>query len=83
MATYPQGVSSFIPDYQPYEPDLNFTANVLQLKQTQYDQNWSKLNNIYGQIVNAPLSHAESAKRRSNTMKQTKERNVWIDREIQ
>ena len=68
MATYPQGVSSFIPDYQPYEPDLNFTANVLQLKQTQYDQNWSKLNNIYGQIVNAPLSHAESAKRRSNTI---------------
>jgi len=68
MATYPQGVSSFIPDYQPYEPDLNFTANVLQLKQTQYDQNWSKLNNIYGQIVNAPLSHSESAKRRSNTI---------------
>lgn len=68
MSTYPQGVSSFIPDYQPYEPDFNFALNALQLKQTQYDQNWSKLNNIYGQIANAPLSHGESAERRANTL---------------
>ena len=69
MANYPQGVTSFIPDYQAYQPDFNFTANVLQLKQTQYDQNWQKLNNIYGQILNAPLTHDESAKRRDNTFK--------------
>jgi hypothetical protein len=69
MATYPQGVSNFIPDYQPYQPDFNFTANVLQLKQTQYDQNWQRLNNIYGQILNAPLTHGESVKRRDNTLK--------------
>lgn len=68
MATYPQGATSFIPDYQPFEPDLNFAANVLQLKQTQYDQNWSKINNVYGQIVNAPLSHPESIRRRANTV---------------
>ena len=47
MAQYPQGVTTFIPDYQAYQPDFNFTANVLQLKQTQYDQNWNRLNNIY------------------------------------
>jgi hypothetical protein len=69
MATYPQGVSTFIPDYQPYQPDLNFTANILQLKQTQYDQNWQKLNSMYGQILNAPLTHDESVKRRDNTFK--------------
>ena len=69
MATYPQGVSTFIPDYQPYQPDFNFAANVLQLKQTQYDQNWQRLNNIYGQILNAPLTHDESVKRRDNTLK--------------
>ena len=57
MAQYPQGVNTFIPDYQPYEPDLNFTANVLQLKQTQYDQNWNRLNSMYGQLLNAPLTH--------------------------
>jgi hypothetical protein len=68
MAQYPQGVTSFIPDYQAYQPDFNFTANVLQLKQTQYDQNWNKLNNIYGQLLNAPLTHEESIKRRDNTL---------------
>ena len=69
MAQYPQGVNTFIPDYQPYEPDLNFTANVLQLKQTQYDQNWNRLNSMYGQLLNAPLTHDESIKRRDNTIK--------------
>lgn len=69
MATYPQGVSTFIPDYQPYQPDFNFAANILQLKQTQYDQNWQRLNNIYGQILNAPLTHDESVNRRDNTLK--------------
>ena len=68
MATYPQGVSTFIPDYQPYQPDFNFAANILQLKQTQYDQNWQRLNNIYGQILNAPLTHDESVNRRDNTL---------------
>jgi hypothetical protein len=69
MAQYPQGVSTFIPDYQPYEPDLNFTANVLQLKQTQYDQNWNRLNSMYGQLLNAPLTHDDSVKKRDNTLK--------------
>jgi len=69
MAQYPQGVSTFIPDYQAYQPDFNFTANVLQLKQTQYDQNWNRLNNIYGQLLNAPLTHGESINRRDNTLK--------------
>jgi hypothetical protein len=69
MAQYPQGVTDFIPDYQAYQPDFNFTANVLQLKQTQYDQNWNRLNNIYGQILNAPLTHDESTKKRDNTFK--------------
>lgn len=69
MSTYPQGVSTFIPDYQPYQPDFNFAANVLQLKQTQYDQNWQKLNNMYGQLLNAPLTHDESVSRRDNTFK--------------
>lgn len=69
MATYPQGVTTFIPDYQAYQPDFNFTANILQLKQSQYDQNWTRLNNIYGQLLNAPLTHDDSVKKRDNTFK--------------
>jgi len=70
MATYPQGVTDFIPDYQPYQPDLNLTANVLQLKQTQYDQNWESLNKVYGQIYNAQLTHDQSIKNKDRMVKQ-------------
>ena len=70
MATYPQGVTDFIPDYQPYQPDLNTTANVLQLKQTQYDKNWESLNKVYGQIYNAQLTHDDSIKNRDKMVKQ-------------
>mgnify|MGYP000609081504 CR=1 FL=1 len=70
MATYPQGVTDFIPDYQPYQPDLNLTANVLQLKQTQYDKNWESLNKVYGQIYNAQLTHDQSIKNKDKMVKQ-------------
>ena len=57
MATYLQGVTDYIPDYQPFQPDFNFYANVLQTKQNQYDKNYNELNNIYSDIINAPLTH--------------------------
>ena len=57
MATYLQGVTDYIPDYQPFQPDFNFYANVLQTKQNQYDSNYNELNNIYSDIINAPLTH--------------------------
>jgi hypothetical protein len=60
MARYPQGVSTFIPQIQPYQVDFNFVNNVLQAKQNQYDQNWKQLNKLYGQIYYADLTHDES-----------------------
>ena len=60
MARSPQGVSSFIPQIQPYQVDFNFVNNVLKTKQNQYDQNWKSLNKIYGQIYYADLTHEDS-----------------------
>ena len=60
MARYPQGVSTFIPQIQPYQVDFNFVNNVLQAKQNQNDQNWKQLNKLYGQIYYADLTHDES-----------------------
>lgn len=60
MARYPQGVSTFIPQIQPYQVDFNFVNNVLKAKQNQYDQNWKQLNKLYGQIYYADLTHDES-----------------------
>jgi len=70
MATYLQGVTDYIPDYQPFQPDLNFYANVLQTKQTQYDSNWKSLNNVYADLHNADLTHDLNIKKKDNLLKQ-------------
>ena len=70
MATYLQGVTDFIPDYQPFQPDLNFYGNLLQTKQTQYDSNWKQLNNLYGQLYGADLTHDLNIKKKDELLKQ-------------
>ena len=70
MATYLQGVTDFIPDYQPFQPDLNFYANVLQTKQTQYDNNWKQLNNLYGQLYSADLTNDLNVQKKDQLLKQ-------------
>lgn len=69
MATYLQGVTDFIPDYQPFQPDLNFYDNVLRTKQTQYDTNWQALNNMYGQYYNAELTRDDNIQKRDKHLK--------------
>jgi len=56
MATYLQGVTPYIPQVQPFQEDLNFYSNVLQTKQQQYDSNYKKLNQVYGQYFYADLT---------------------------
>ena len=56
MATYLQGVTDFIPQVQPFQPDLNFYGGLMQTKQNQYDQNWNSLNKMYGQYFYADLT---------------------------
>lgn len=71
MATYIQGVTDYIPQYQPFQPDFNFFAGVVQKKQEQYDQNWSKLNSLYGKFLNAPLTREDNIKNREQYFKQS------------
>jgi hypothetical protein len=70
MATYLQGVTDYIPDYQPFQPDLNFYGNLLQTKQTQYDTNWKQLNNLYGQLYGAELTHDQNIQKKDGLLKQ-------------
>ena len=70
MATYLQGVTDYIPDYQPFQPDLNFYANLLQAKQSQYDSNWKQLNNLYGTLYGADLTHDQNIKKKDELLKQ-------------
>jgi hypothetical protein len=69
MATYLQGVTDYIPQFQPFQPDLNFYANVLQTKQTQYDTNWKALNKMYGQYYHADLTRDENVDKKEDYLK--------------
>lgn len=70
MSTYLQGVTDYIPQFQPFQPDLNFYANILQTKQTQYDNNWKALNNMYGKLYNADLTRDGNINKRDTYLKE-------------
>lgn len=69
MATYLQGVTDYIPQFQPFQPDLNFYGNVMQTKQTQYDSNWKALNKMYGQYYYADLTREDNTEKRETYLK--------------
>ena len=69
MSTYIQGVTDYIPQFQPFQPDLNFYANALQTKQNQYDTNYKALNNVYGQYFYADLTHGDNLKKKDELVK--------------
>jgi hypothetical protein len=70
MGTYLQGVQSIIPSLQPVDNGLNVVANLLQLKQSQYDSNYKSLNKLYGQYYYADLTRKDNVEKRDNTVKQ-------------
>lgn len=70
MATYLEGVQSYIPALQYYQPDLNLLANVLEKKQNQYDRNFNAINDIYGKYFYADLSRDDNRERKDAMLKQ-------------
>ena len=62
MARYPQGVTSFVPSYQAYQPDFTTMSKMLGIKQNQYDQNWDRLNQVYGSLLYGDTTHEQSQK---------------------
>ncbi len=56
MATYLQGSTDYIPQIQPFQPDLNFYKGVMDTKESQYKAGFDKVSNIYGQLLNSPLT---------------------------
>jgi hypothetical protein len=69
MATYLQGSQDYIPQIQPFQPDLNLYANILQTKQTQYDTNWKAMNKVYGQYFYADLTRDGNIERKEELLK--------------
>jgi hypothetical protein len=68
MATYLSGVTDYIPQLQPFQPDLNLYSNVLQTKQTQYDTAWKAINKVYSQYFYADLTREDNLKKKEQLM---------------
>ena len=58
MATYIQGLTDYIPQIQPFQPDLNFYGNVMQTRQTRFDAATKKVNDSPSRNTrsNSPLN---------------------------
>lgn len=75
MATYINGLTDYIPQIQPFQPDYNFLANVLQTRQTKYDANYNQLSSVYTSLLNSPMMREGDIKRKDEFFK-------TIDRDI-
>lgn len=69
MATYLAGITDYIPQIQPFQPDYNFLSNVLQTKQSRYDAAHKQISTLYGSLLNAPLSRDENIEKRNQLFK--------------
>ena len=65
MATYILGVTDYIPQYQPWQPDYNFLGNILQTRQNKYDQNYKQLSETYGTLLNSPMLREDNIQQRN------------------
>lgn len=69
MATYLQGITDYIPQLQPFQPDFNFLGNVLQTKQTRYDAAHKQLSGLYGTMLNSPMLRDQNIETRDQFFK--------------
>ena len=76
MATYLQGITDYIPQVQPFAPDFNFYAKSLQFSQGKADAARKQLSNIYGSLLNSPLTREDNTEAREKFFK-------TIDQDIQ
>ncbi len=68
MATY-TGQADYISQIQPTEPNLAFDAQILQTKQTKYDANQKKVNELYGSLLNSAMTRTDNIQARDEFFK--------------
>lgn len=69
MATYLPGVTDYIPQIQPFTPDYNFYSQSLDFSQGKYDAAKQRLSNMYGSLLNAPLTREDNVEARDKFFK--------------
>ena len=69
MANYIPGLDDYIPQVQPFKPNLDLYSKVLQAKQNKYDEGARKIGSLYGSLLNAPLTAKDNIERRNEFFK--------------
>lgn len=69
MATFIPQVTDQFPQQSLYTPDYNFLMMGYGQKQAQYDRGFSAVKNMYGSLLNSPLSNGENIQHRTNLFK--------------
>lgn len=69
MATYIPGVTDYIPQIQPFQPDYNFLGNIMQTRQSRYDASHKQLSSVYGTLLNSPMTRDENINKRDQFFK--------------
>jgi hypothetical protein len=64
MATYLPNVKKYTAVHKDWTPDFKFLSDSLQKRQNRYDSNYQKMNNLYGSVLHADLSHEDNIRLR-------------------
>ena len=64
MATYLPNSNDYIAKTKAYTPDFKFLADTLGRRQDRYNTNYKHLNDLYGKVVHADLSHKDNIHKR-------------------
>jgi hypothetical protein len=60
MSQYIPGIVDYIPQVQPYKPNLNFYQQVLETKNAQYKEGYQQISNLYGNLLESPMLRSEN-----------------------
>lgn len=69
MATYLQGVTDAVTQLNPPDSNLQFNMQLLQTRQSKYDQAHAKLSKMYGTILNSGLTREDNIAAREEFFK--------------
>ena len=69
MATYLQGITDAVTVLNPPDPGLQFNMQLLQMRQSKYDQAHNKLSKMYGTILSSGLTRDDNIAAREEFFK--------------
>jgi hypothetical protein len=69
MATYLQGITDAVTVLNPPDPGLQFNMQLLQMRQSKYDQSHAKLSKMYGTILGSGLTRDDNIAAREEFFK--------------